>query len=340
MQRMGLTQPVESFLTEPGVLVDVRSPAEHLQGHIPGALSLPLFNDVERAAVGTVHRQEGRQAAVRLGLSVIGPRLAALGDRLSQLAEAGPLRLYCWRGGMRSGSVAWLAATLGLEHRLLDGGYKSFRRWVLAEVARPRRLCLLGGSTGSGKTDVLLALRRRGEPVIDLEGLANHRGSSFGGLGLGPQPSGEAFENALAWNLRPLDPSRPAWVEAESAQVGRCRIPDGFWAQMKAAPLVLLDRPLEERVAALTELYGVQAPALLLEATQRLERRLGPQRTATAMHHINAGAMAEACRILLDYYDRTYAHELTRRSPPSARLPVGGLDADDVAALLVGLAGT
>jgi tRNA 2-selenouridine synthase len=334
---MDVTRPVETFLQGPGVFVDVRSPSEHRQGHIPGAVSLPLLDDGERAQVGTVYRQEGRNAAVRLGLAITGPRLADWGDRLTQLAEDGPLHLYCWRGGLRSGSVGWLAATLGLEHCLLTGGYKSFRRWVLAEVARPRRLTLLGGSTGSGKTEVLQALCRRGEPVIDLEALANHRGSSFGGLGLGPQPSGEAFENALAWSLRHQDPSRPLWVEAESAQVGRCRIPADFWAQMKTAPLVLLERPLEERVAALTDLYGVQAPALLLEATLRLERRLGPQRTAAAMAHISAGAMDDACRILLDYYDRTYDHELTRRPPPMARLPVGGLDADAVAARLIGL---
>ena len=334
---MDVTRPVESFLQGPGVIVDVRSPSEHRQGHIPGAVNLPLFDDEERAQVGTVYRQDGRTAAVRLGLALTGPRLATWGDRLTQLGAEGPLRLYCWRGGLRSGSVAWLAGTLGLEHHLLAGGYKSFRRWVLEEVARPRRLTLLGGSTGSGKTEVLQALRLRGAQVIDLEALANHRGSSFGGLGLGPQPSGEAFENALALGLRGLDPSRPVWVEAESAQVGRCRIPGGFWSQMKTAPLVLLDRPLEERVAALTGLYGVQAPALLLEATQRLERRLGPQRTAAAMTHINAGTMDEACRILLDYYDRTYDHELTRRPPPLGRLPVAGLDAAAVAERLIGL---
>jgi len=334
---MDVTRPVERFLQGQGVVVDVRSPAEHQQGHIPGAVNLPLFDDDERARVGTVFKQEGRNAAVRLGLAITGPRLAGWGERLTQLAVNGPLRIYCWRGGLRSGSVAWLAATLGLDHCLLAGGYKGFRQWVLAEVARPRRLTLLGGSTGCGKTEVLQALRRLGQPVVDLEALANHRGSSFGGLGLGPQPSGEAFENALAWTLRDHPPCQAVWVEAESAQVGRCRIPAGFWAQMKEAPLVLLERPLEERVAALTDLYGIQARESLLEATVRLERRLGPQRTAAATDHINAGAMAEACRILLDYYDRTYAHELSRRPAPVARLDVAGLDADAVAGRLVGL---
>jgi tRNA 2-selenouridine synthase len=334
---MNVTRPVEGFLQGQGEIVDVRSPAEHRQGHIPGALNMPLFDDDERARVGTVYKQEGRQAAVQLGLAIVGPRLAAWGERLTPLAEAGPLRIYCWRGGLRSGSVGWLAATLGLDHCLLMGGYKGFRQWVLAEVARPRRLMVLGGSTGCGKTEVLGALRRRGQPVVDLEALANHRGSSFGGLGLGPQPSGEAFENALAWSLRDQPVSQPVWVEAESAQVGRCRIPAGFWTQMREAPLVLLERPVEERVAALTALYGIQAPELLLEATIRLERRLGPQRTSAATDHIHAGAMAQACRILLDYYDRTYAHELSRRPAPFSRLEVAGLDADAVASRLIGL---
>ncbi|NBW62949.1 MAG: tRNA 2-selenouridine(34) synthase MnmH, partial [Synechococcaceae bacterium WB4_1_0192] len=180
---------IHSFLKAAGPVVDVRAPAEFAQGHIPGARNLPLFSDEERAAVGTTYKQQGRTAAVQLGLELVGPKLAALGQSLSSWsseANGQPLRLHCWRGGMRSGSVAWLADSLDLPVLLLEGGYKAYRRWVLEQLLLPWPIHLLGGRTGTGKTDLLLALERRGVAVLDLEGLAHHRGSSFGNLGLPP----------------------------------------------------------------------------------------------------------------------------------------------------------
>jgi tRNA 2-selenouridine synthase len=306
---------IHSFLKAAGPVVDVRAPAEFAQGHIPGARNLPLFSDEERAAVGTTYKQQGRQAAVQLGLSLVGPKLASLGARLSAWsAEAGgaPLRLHCWRGGMRSGSVAWLAGTLELPVLLLSGGYKAYRHWVLELLEQPWPIHLLGGRTGSGKTDLLLALQQRGVGVIDLEGLAHHRGSSFGNLGLPPQPSTEHYENRIAASLDGLRQAEQIWVEAESAQVGRCRIPAGIWRQMQAAPLLEVQRPLEERLRLLVEVYGVQDLAELAEATRRISRRLGPQRTEAALAAIEVGDWSGACRQMLDYYDRCYDHELER----------------------------
>ena len=183
---------IDAFLAAGGALLDVRTPAEFRQGHIPGAANLPLFSDAERAEVGTLYKQQGRQAAVLRGLALVGPRMEALAAELvtwSERSAGAPLRLHCWRGGMRSGSVAWLAQQLELPVLLLEGGYKSYRRWVLELFERPWPLRLLGGRTGCGKTELLLALRERGAAVVDLEGLAHHRGSSFGGLGLPEQPS-------------------------------------------------------------------------------------------------------------------------------------------------------
>lgn len=314
-----IAQPCDAFLAANGPLLDVRSPAEFAQGHIPGAINLPLFDDAERAEVGTIYKQQGREAAVRRGLALVGPRLEALAARLAESAQASPgqpLRLHCWRGGMRSDSVAWLAGRLGLPTLLLQGGYKAYRQWVLARFERPWPLRLLGGRTGTGKTELLLALRERGVAVLDLEGLAHHRGSSFGGLGLPPQPSSEHYENRLAAGLQALEGAGEIWLEAESAQVGRCRIPRGLWTQMQAAPVLELRRPLEWRLQQLVAVYGIQAPAELTAATERIARRLGPQRTRQALEAIARADWAEACRQMLDYYDRCYDHELARHPIP------------------------
>ena len=314
-------RPVEAFVDAGGPLLDVRAPAEFAQGHLPTAHNLPLFDDGQRAAVGTTYKQQGREAAVQLGLELVGPRLGALAEQLrtwAQQAEGRPLRLHCWRGGMRSESVAWLAHQLGISVVLLDGGYKAFRRWVLERFECTWPVHLLGGRTGSGKTDLLIALAQHGAAVVDLEGLANHRGSSFGNLGLPPQPSTEHYENRIAMALHRQREAPQIWVEAESAQVGRCRIPAGLWRQMQAAPLLEIRRPLEERLNQLVAVYGIQDPQALAEATQRIARRLGPQRTAAALEAISQQDWSGACSQMLDYYDRCYDHELERHG---ARVP-------------------
>ncbi len=305
------TLPISAFLAAQGPILDVRSPAEFAQGHIPGATSLPLFDDSERAEIGTLYKQQGRQAAVLRGLALVGPRMGALAGALAEAAtDSVPLRLHCWRGGMRSASVAWLARQLDLPVLLLEGGYKAYRRWVLALFERPWPLRLLGGRTGCGKTELLLALAERGVAMVDLEGLAHHRGSSFGALGLPPQPSSEHYENRLAAALCRLEGAPAIWLEAESSQVGRCRIPSGLWRQMRAAPVLEVQRSIEQRVAHLVAIYGIQEPQALAEATQRIARRLGPQRTAAALEAIERADWATACLQMLDYYDRCYDHEL------------------------------
>lgn len=325
---------VEAFLDQEGPLIDVRSPMEFAQGHLVGSISLPLFNDAERAEVGTTYKRCGRQAAVRVGLQVVGPRLLELSDALLAQAagtEARALRLLCWRGGMRSASVAWLAGSLDLSVVLLDGGYKAFRGWVLGRFEQRWPLRLLGGRTGCGKTELLLALAERGVAVVDLEGLAQHRGSSFGGLGRPPQPSSEQFENLIATELHRQRGVSEIWLEAESAQVGRCRIPGGLWQQMGQAPVLAIERPLENRLQRLVADYGQQDQAGLEQATLRIAKRLGPQRTAAALDALRVQDMTGACRQMLDYYDRCYDRELARSQGQFAgnlqRFDLGCLDA-------------
>jgi len=332
----GTDPQVEAFLAGQGPILDVRSPAEYERAHIPGALSLPLFGDEERAAIGTLYKQQGRQRAVQQGLALVGPRLAALGQALIEqaaLAPGHPLRLHCWRGGMRSASVAWLAGTLDLPVLLLAGGYKRFRRWALARFEQSWPIRLLGGRTGTGKTELLLALQQRGVAVVDLEGLAHHRGSSFGGLGLPPQPSVEHYENRLALALHGHRDAPEIWLEAESSQVGRCRIPADLWRQMQQAPALEVRRPLQQRLDHLVRIYGVQEPAALAEATRRIARRLGPGRTAAALEAIERRDWAGACRQMLDYYDRCYDHDLSSHAVESVDL--AALDAEAAAARLL-----
>ena len=330
-------QDVNAFLAAKGPIVDVRSPGEFEQGHVPGAANLPLFSDDERAQVGTVYKQQGRQLAVQLGLELVGLKLPSLAQALLELAEADKtLRLHCWRGGMRSSSMAWLASTLDLPVLLLQGGYKAYRRWVLDSFESAWPLLVLGGRTGTGKTDLLHSLRQRGQAVVDLEGLANHRGSSFGGLGQHPQPSTEHYENLLAASLTASAGQAPIWLEAESAQVGRCRIPAGLWRQMGEAPAVEIQRPMAKRVEQLVAVYGNQGEESLRLATERIARRLGPQRTAAALEAIASQDWAAACQQMLDYYDHCYDKELSRREKPLlSSFDLGGLDPDAAAAELL-----
>ncbi len=330
------TSPVHTFLHGGGSVIDVRTPAEFQQGHIPGAINISLFNDAERMEIGTLYKQLGRQQAVRRGLSLVGPRLGVLAEALiaaHQRHPEWPLRLHCWRGGLRSASMGWLASTLDLPVVVLEGGYKAYRRWVLAQMEHLWPLRLLGGRTGSGKTDLLLALAAHGVAVVDLEGLAHHRGSSFGGLGLPPQPSSEHFENRIASSLHQQRTAREIWLEAESAQVGRCRIPTGLWRQMKAAPLLEILRPLEHRLQHLVAIYGGQDKAALEAATLRISKRLGPQRTHAAIEAIRCGEMASACAQMLDYYDRCYDSDTAAHR--ATAIALGERSPGDSAALLV-----
>lgn len=318
---------VEAFLAATGPILDVRSPGEFARGHLPGAVSFPLFSDAERAEVGTCYKQEGRDRAIELGLKVVGPKLTEWAIQGKALAQEGQVRVHCWRGGMRSSSMAWLLATAGLRVTLLTGGYKAFRQWIRTVLAQPKPIMILGGMTGVGKTAVLQALAELGEAVLDLEGLANHRGSSYGGLDLPPQPTTEQFENlvAMAWRSLPPDPDRPVWIEAESRGIGVCRIPAELFEQMQTAPMLELVRSPAERIAYLEQVYGGANRAALLTATARIQKRLGGQRTQEAIAAIQANDLPRAIAIVLSYYDKTYRYNLERHPREVHPMDVTGL---------------
>jgi tRNA 2-selenouridine synthase len=228
---------------------------------------------------------------------------------------------------MRSGAMAWALTLAGFKVITLAGGYKAFRSWVRRVLAVPKPMIVVGGMTGTAKTDILQALDQLGEPVLDLEALANHRGSSYGALGMPPQPSTEQFENLIADCWRSFSPQRPIWVEAESRRIGTCRIPDEIVHQMEQAPTLEITRPLEERLTLLVQLYGQADPDALIEATERIRRRLGGQRTQAAVQLIRQGNLKAAVAISLDYYDRTYRYDLERRQQTIPAVEVSGLSA-------------
>ena len=315
-------QDVAAFLAmrDQGLpLLDVRSPGEFALAHIPGALNLPLFTDEERARGGTAQARSGREGAVHLALELVGGHLAALLARARHLCGGKrEVLLHCWRGGMRSDSMRWLLETGGFTVHRLEGGYKSYRTFVRGELARPRPILVLGGYTGCGKTDILLELQRLGSQVIDLEGLARHKGSAFGALGQPEeQPGNEWFENQLYEQWRRCDPARPVWLEDESRHIGHVTMCEEFFAQLGRSPLVRILLPAEERVAHLVRDYGGQDMREgLLAALERLQRRLGSELTRRCRQWIDTGNYADAARAVLHYYDRCYAHQIENRQAP------------------------
>lgn len=308
------------FLKTSGPIFDVRSPGEFAQGRLPAAHNLPLFTNDERSHVGTLYKQAGRKQAVLAGMSYAAPKFAFFVEEVEKAFSAFPSRgiakIHCWRGGMRSGSIAMLLEMAGIPTVTLIGGYRTFRRWVLEALKGPYQLRVLGGMTGSGKTAILHSLKEQGAQVLDLEGYANHRGSSFGMIGMPQQPSNEQFENELGHQLSLFDPIKPIWVEDESRMIGCCKIPDPIFSAMKSAPLYLLQRSTEQRLREIQKTYWSQDPKALIDSTTRLTKKLGAIRGKEAITAIENNDLESATLILLEYYDKSYLKELQRHKRP------------------------
>lgn len=294
-------------------VLDVRTPAEFEKGHIPGALNIPLFTNEERVIVGTLYKQEGRQPAILKGLELVGPKLKSLVEESLKHAKDNCVLMHCWRGGMRSGSVAWLLETYGIKVITLKGGYKFFRRKMISAFERDYSLTMIGGRTGSSKSKILLQLASKGFQYLDLEKLAHHKGSSYGHLGEENAPTQEMFENRLGMQLLSFDEAKKIIVEDESRLVGQRAIPHIFFTRMRNSPIIYLDVPFEKRVKYLAKEYGKFDPDDLVEATLRIEKRLGSLETKNACIAIRENRMEDACKIILRYYDKAYDHGLSMR---------------------------
>ena len=310
------------------VLLDTRSPGEFEQGRIVGAASLPLFSDEERARVGTTYKRVGRRAALLEGLEIVGPKMRALVEEAGRLSgarfggeRAPAVGVYCWRGGQRSGSVAWLLERAGFDVCRLTGGYKAYRRFarsVLDDL--PHAFRVVDGATGSGKTVLLHELAARGAQVLDLEGIANHRGSAFGLAPGATQPSSEQAENEIYARLAGFDARRPVWVENESRNVGKVFLPEGVVAKLAGSPRVLLEMPREDRVRHIVDVYGDYPREHLVGVFVHLRKRLGGLATQRAIAAVDAGDLPAAVRLALVYYDKAYAHYSARQGHPSTEV--------------------
>lgn len=307
---------IEDFLQFKGSipLADVRTPAEFAHGHVPGAFNLPLFSNDERVLVGTTYKQVGREEAIMLGFDLTGSKWSGFIRQALEFAPDKKIGVHCWRGGMRSGAMAWALDLYGFEVYLIEGGYKNYRKWVHRQFEAAYQLWILGGRTGSGKTRILHELRSTGEQIIDLEHLAQHQGSSYGTMNRLVQPTQEQFENNLADELKELDTSRKIWVEDESMNIGKVLIPNGFWQQMKAAVLIDLKAGTEQRIRDLVKEYGVLDKDFLVACTERIRKRLGPLQTKQAVAAIHDDRMEDFIRIVLVYYDKTYQTCLNNRN--------------------------
>lgn len=298
-------------------IIDVRSPGEYEHAKIPGALSLPLFDNEERKIVGTAYKQQSREIAIKIGLDFFGRKMRNMVEWVETITAGNPNKeiiVHCWRGGMRSAGVAWLLDLYGFKVNTIVGGYKSYRRWVLHELEQQHKLKVLGGYTGSGKTEVLAYLQELNEPIIDLEKLANHKGSAFGALGMGPQPSQEMFENELALDLyRKKSKQQNVWIEDESQRIGLVNLPQIFWENMRSCPVTFLDVPFENRLEYITAWYGKQSKSELAAAITRIQKRLGGLETKNALNFLIEDDLKNCFSILLSYYDKQYAKSLAKR---------------------------
>ena len=337
-------------------VLDVRSPGEFAHAHIPGAYALPLFTDEERKIVGTAYKQQSRALAIKVGLEFFGPKMRNMVEEVEKLLDTiqmTPARTYpsgaggddskeakgkskivlvhCWRGGMRSAGVAWLLDLYGFKVYTLVGGYKFFRRWVLNQFEKQWSFGIVGGYTGSGKTELLKKLADLGERVVDLESLANHKGSAFGNIGMPDQPSQEMFENRIAlklFHVSSVSEKRvnghatrnsyapdidTIWMEDESQRIGTVNIPHPLWAQMRKSNVFFLDIPFSERLSHITEEYGQLDLEKMIAAVERIQKRLGGLETKTTISLLREGNINEAFRILLKYYDKWYLKGLHNR---------------------------
>jgi tRNA 2-selenouridine synthase len=296
-------------------VIDVRSPGEFAQGHIAGAHNLPLFSDDIRALVGTIYVQQGKGSAIQEALKHVN--LHTIMSQANSLVPPGPIIVHCWRGGMRSKSVAWLLELNGYLVCLLEGGYKAFRRQTQNIFEQKYPFLVIGGLTGSGKTKLLQQLTLENKQVIDLEGLACHRGSSFGALGLEQQPTQQQFENELAFQLANLDLSKPIFIEDESIKIGKLSIPKSLFEQIKIGTMLFLDVPYEQRVENLMEEYARYPQQEFIDCINRVSQQIGPENTKIAIALVQQNQWRELCTLLLKYYDKKYLGSLESRKLPS-----------------------
>jgi tRNA 2-selenouridine synthase len=294
------------------VLIDVRSEGEYKEATIPSAINIPIFNNEERHRVGTTYTQKSPSFAREEGLEIVGPKLPSLVKQATELGKGKSLVLFCWRGGMRSKSLATVMDLMGVPVYRLQGGYKAYRRLVndYFDSEFLFKVIVLRGNTGVGKTELLKRLREDGYPAIDLEKLANNRGSVFGSLGLGPAPTQKAFEGLLYEELKSLAEFPYIIVECESKRIGRVALPSKFFDAMQSGVQVLLYDSIQNRIKRLVQEY-TSVPNAIVEikiALGRLTKNLGHKKIEEYNALLDQEDLAGFTEKMLEYYDALYAY--------------------------------
>lgn len=307
-------------MTQDYPILDVRSPAEFAAGHIPGAYNLPLFDDDERKVVGTLYKNSGREASILTGLDFVGPKMSGFLKQAWKIAPQRKLRIHCWRGGMRSESMAWLLSLACFEVHLLMRGYKAYRRFIREELSSDIPYLVLSGGTGSGKTEILKNLAKMDFQVLDLEGIARHKGSAFGAIGQQDQPTNEQFENELYEKWKTFDLKKPVWVEDESRAIGRVSIQEPLFLRLRKSKVIVLDMPPELRIQRLVAEYAGFPKEELIAGTNRILKNLGGDNAKKAIQAIENDDFVTAIGIVLFYYDKTYRFGIETRDSEQVSL--------------------
>ena len=294
-------------------IIDVRSPKEFLQGHIPNAINLPLFDDEERKEVGTLYKKSGKEASLLLGLDIVGPKMSNFVKTARKLSPEREIIIHCWRGGMRSASMAWLFETADFKVFVLNEGYKAYRKYIRQKIGEEANLIVIGGKTGCGKSEILNYLAKAGEQVLDLENIAHHKGSAFGDLGQEKQPTNEQFENNLFQAWQKPDLNLPVWIEDESRGIGTVSIPEPLYNKIRQSIVIFLDVEKEIRITRLVKEYALFDPALLEAAILRINKKLGGLNTKLAIEALRNKDFNTVASILLTYYDKAYLKGLSMR---------------------------
>ncbi len=304
----------KDFIHHPGICLDVRSPMEFIESAITNAHNIPLLNDENRKAVGICYKQKGQDAAITLGYQLINPIKQQLIDQLITITAEKEIKLYCARGGLRSQKMAEFLDPIGYNVLVLKGGYKAYRNYAIKHIARFKNICILSGYTGCDKTGILEQLRLRGEQVLNLEALANHKGSAFGGLGENEQPRNTQFRNLIFESLRKYDPEKRLWIESESITIGRVSIPDELWINMLEANGIEIVLPIEKRIDFIVKSYGKFDKELLIASIQKISKRLGGQDTKALCEKTENNELHEVVERLLKYYDKAYESGRKKRN--------------------------
>ncbi|KFE33680.1 tRNA 2-selenouridine(34) synthase MnmH [Thioclava atlantica] len=335
---MQLTSVAQVAALDFDTIIDVRSPSEFAEDHVPGAINLPVLDDAERAEVGTIYKQVSPFDARKIGAALVAQNAARhLQGALADKPGGWRPLVYCWRGGQRSGSFATILRQVGWRAELVEGGYKSWRRLVIEanDAPMPGPVVVLDGNTGTAKTDILKSAARQGAQVIDLEGLANHRGSLFGAMA-GGQSGQKDFETRLAMEVAALDPARPVLLEAESSKIGDLQLPKGVWDAIRNAPRIRVRAPLSERASYLARAYAdiTADPERLLAVIEQLRPFQPAERIAAWQAQAVAGEYAAlAGELMRDHYDPRYEKHRARHVEGELVVEAERLDAEAIEGL-------